>query len=178
MYNNTLYAQASHDGGMIWNTVWSWGSAYGNSSPWSLAQVDLSSADFEPPYWQIDTAELNRVLAYWRVGCYHADTNGPDGYAAGCASLGMLGSVAHSAVPVYSPGGLVTVTNSVQYSGSLLSLLWRPALPAGWALQSVSGDGNPELGNGDITWPSASLPPSPIRFGYVVRVASGDTGLK
>jgi hypothetical protein len=24
----------------------------------------LHSADFEPPYWQIDTTELNRVLAY------------------------------------------------------------------------------------------------------------------
>jgi hypothetical protein len=138
----------------------------------------LHSADFEPPYWQIDTAELNRVLAYWRAGCYHADTNGPDGYAPGCASIGMLASVAHSAASFYSPGSLVTITNSVQYSGSLLSLLWRPVLPAGWTLQSVSGDGNPELGNGDITWTSASLPPSPIQFSYVVRVATGDTGLK
>ena len=138
----------------------------------------LHSADFEPPYWQIDTTELNRVLAYWRAGCYHSDTNGPDGYAAGCASIGMLGNVAHSAPSFYSPGGLVTVTNSVQYSGSLLSLVWRPMLPAGWTLQSVSGDGSPELGSGDITWTSTNLPPSPIRFNYVVQVAPGDTGLK
>jgi hypothetical protein len=138
----------------------------------------LHSADYEPPYWQIDTTELNRVLAYWRAGCYQADTNGPDGYAAGCASIGMLGNVAHSAPSFYSPGGLVTVTNSVQYSGSLLSLVWRPALPAGWTLQSVSGDGSPELGIGDITWTSPSLPPSPIHFNYVVQVAPGDTGLK
>ena len=138
----------------------------------------LHSADFEPPYWQIDTTELNRVLAYWRAGCYHPDTNGPDGYASGCASVGLLGNVSNSAPSFYAPGGLVTVTNSAQYSGPLLSLIWRPALPAGWTLQSVSGDGNPELAYGDITWTSPSLPPSPIRFNYVVQAAPGDTGLK
>jgi len=136
------------------------------------------SADYQPPYWQIDTTELNRVLAYWRAGCYQPDTNGPDGYASGCASGGMLGAVIHATAPFYAPGGQVTVTNSVSYSGSLLSLLWRPLLPAGWTVQSVSGNGNPELANGEITWTSPSLPASPIQFAYVVQVAPGDSGLK
>ena len=43
MRNNTLYAQASHDGGMTWTTVWSWNSYYYTSAAWSLAQVDLSA---------------------------------------------------------------------------------------------------------------------------------------
>ena len=43
MPNNTLYAQASRDSGMTWNTVWNWNSYYNSSSPWSLAQVDLSA---------------------------------------------------------------------------------------------------------------------------------------
>ena len=61
MYNNTLYAQASHDGGMTWNTVWSWNSYYNNSSPWSLAQADLSAYQGYPEV-------AVRFLAYNNTG--------------------------------------------------------------------------------------------------------------
>ena len=138
----------------------------------------LHSADYEPPSWQIDGTELNRVLAYWRAGCYHTDTNAPDGFSAGCASIGMVGSIAQQAPSFYTPGGTVTVSNSLTYSGTVLSVLWRPALPAGWTLLSAAGDGDPELVNGEITWTGTNLPPSPIRFTYTAHVPSGDAGLK
>jgi hypothetical protein len=136
------------------------------------------SADYQGPFWQIDGTELNRVLAYWRAGCYHTDTNAPDGFSAGCGSAGTMGSIAQQAPSLYTPGSTVTVTNSLTYSGAVLSLLWRPTLPAGWTLLSVAGDGSPELVNGEITWTGSILPPSPVHFTYTAQVASGDAGQK
>ena len=47
----------------------------------------------------------------------------------------------HTAPASYEPGGTVTVTNTFTYSGTLLTLLWRPDLPQGWQVESVGGDG-------------------------------------
>jgi len=52
----------------------------------------------------------------------------------------------------------------------LLSLLWRPELPAGWTALTVSGDGNPELVAGEIVWVGARLPLSPVTMVYSVQV--------
>ena len=138
----------------------------------------LHSADFEPPYWQIDGTELSRALAYWRAGCYHPDTNGVDGYAAGCATAGSLALVTQQAPVVYLPGASVSITNTIEYAGSLLSLLWRPHLPSGWTLQSVVGPGNPEMANGEILWIEGSLPPSPITMVYTVLVPASEVAPK
>ena len=39
------------------------------------------SADYRAPYGAIDSAEMNRVLAYWRAGGYYSEPQGVDGYA-------------------------------------------------------------------------------------------------
>lgn len=83
----------------------------------------------------------------------------------------------HSAPDNYVPGGSVVVTNTFSYSDTLVSLLWRPHLPAGWTLQSITGDGNPELVSGEILW-TGTLPPSPIHMTYTVQVPSGENGPK
>jgi hypothetical protein len=41
--NNTLYAQASTDGGRNWSTLWSWSSYWWNAAGWNRTQVDLNS---------------------------------------------------------------------------------------------------------------------------------------
>ena len=136
----------------------------------------LHSADYAAPFWQLDGTEVNRVLSYWRAGCYHADTNGVDGYASGCATPGTLSRVAQAGPWAYLSGGTATITNTVEYAGSLLSLLWRPHLPAGWTLRSAAGSGNPELVNGEIVWTAGNLPPSPITLVYTVQIPAGTRG--
>lgn len=80
----------------------------------------------------------------------------------------------------YPAGALLGATNSFSYSGTLWSLLWRPQLPAGWTIVSVSGTGNPELQSGEIVW-TGTMPASPIQMAYTVQVpahASGGQNLR
>ena len=86
-------------------------------------------------------------------------------------------SILHESASDYSAGGGITVTNHFSYAGQLLSLLWRPRLPAGWALTNVSGDGNPEMNLGEIVW-TGSLPASSIRLVYTVAIPEGESGSK
>jgi hypothetical protein len=137
------------------------------------------SADYRTNRWVIDGTEANRVLAYMRANGYHVDPAGNDGYVAGPAggfraeSSGdklMIPVQATQAGPGgYDPEGGVEISNVFTYSSALLSLLWRPQLPKGWELLSVSGDGSPELQHGEILW-TGSLPPSPIRMAYTAHV--------
>jgi hypothetical protein len=75
----------------------------------------------------------------------------------------------------YTAGGVMGVTNTISYSGQLWSLLWRPHLPDGWTVASVSGTGSPELEAGDIVW-TGSLPASPLQMVYQVQVPAGARG--
>jgi hypothetical protein len=64
---------------------------------------------------------------------------------------------------------------------SLIALLWRPILPAGWSLHSVAGQASPEIDAGDGTivflGSSADLnTPNPLVFSYWVNVPAGVTG--
>ncbi|HRT30001.1 MAG TPA: YDG domain-containing protein, partial [Kiritimatiellia bacterium] len=64
---------------------------------------------------------------------------------------------------------------------SLIALLWRPILPAGWGLHSVAGQASPEIDAGDGTivflGSSADLnTPNPLVFSYWVSVPAGVTG--
>lgn len=115
------------------------------------------NADYREPFWKIDGTEVNRVLSYWRAMGYHMDSSGLDGYAPGhpdsitLMSLKTL-TVYQETSPIYIAGSTISVTNRIQYSGKLLSLLMRPILPDGWQIVSVSGNGNPELVSGEIVW--------------------------
>ena len=144
----------------------------------------LHSADYREPYRVIDATELSRVLAYWRAGGYRVNPVGADGYAPAAYSPASLQSVEGQflnsiggsepnilqTVPTqYAPGTTITVTNTLTYSDSLLSLFWRPTIPDGWDLISASGDGNPELVRDEIVWLGA-LPPSPIQMVYTLAV--------
>lgn len=138
----------------------------------------LHSADYQAPYWHMDGAELNRVMAYWRAGCYQLDTNAPDGYSTGCATPGSLGRVIQQVPAIYQPGRALTITNTIEYSGALLSLLWRPLVPADWTVTAVSGGGSPEFRNGEIVWTDLYLPPSPVELVYTVEIPSTAQGLQ
>jgi hypothetical protein len=143
-------------------------------------------ADYRTNDWQIDGTEVNRVLAYWRSGCYRADTNGPDGYAPGCslvlhsAAVASLNSpmVSQDTALTYVPGGTLYLTNTFYYEGPLQSLLWRPLLPEGWTIQSISGDGDPEMVAGEAVWTEATIPSSPIQTVATVQVPAGDHHLQ
>ncbi len=76
----------------------------------------------------------------------------------------------------YVAGGTLRLTNRFEYSRRLLSLLWRPILPAGWSITSVSGAGSPELHGDEIMWLGESMPASPIEIVCEVRVSAGASG--
>jgi hypothetical protein len=144
------------------------------------------SADFRSPFWIIDGTEINRVLAHWRAGAYHPNASGVDGYAPGplianendsnsspITDLGALW-VIQSSSDLYVPGSLVNVTNKVEYIGEPLALLLRPKLPIGWAIESVSGLGNPQWVAGEVVWTGA-IPPSPFELVCSIQVQAGDS---
>ena len=84
-------------------------------------------------------------------------------------------SFTHQSSTNYISGGVLSVTNTITFTNTLASLLWRPHLPTGWALLSVAGDGSPEMNFGDIIWTGA-LPSSPIQMRYTVQIPAGQTG--
>jgi len=140
----------------------------------------LNSADYRAPFWLIDGTEINRVLACWRAGCYQRDNTAPDGFAPGCGgSSGQAGGQAVQHLPLgYEAGTTLLVTNLLTYTGTNLSLLWRPVLPAGWTINTVLADGAPEVVNGELVWTAPSLPPSPVQVVLVLQVPLGDRGAK
>ena len=83
----------------------------------------------------------------------------------------------------YRAGSLLTINGSFNdRSGRTpLSLLWRPRLPAGWTLASVSGEGSPEISqDGSEILFTGSLGAMPIDFSYQISVpadAEGDQAL-
>ena len=163
--------------------------------PAQAIRTERYTADYESPFWQIDGSEVNRVLAYWRAGAYHPDLTGLDGYAPGPMVPTAVGptpmaaavptpmaavavsspnfSYTESAADLYTAGGTVQITNSVTYNGTLLSLLWRPALPGGWTLAAATAPGNPEVRAGEIVW-TGTLPGSPFQLVYTVQTVAGD----
>lgn len=80
----------------------------------------------------------------------------------------------------YSPGGTVTITNTITYPGDVSSLRWSVLLPAGWSFNSAANVGTPttEPTGGDIMvldWIWATPPPSPATFTYTLNVPSTAT---
>lgn len=76
----------------------------------------------------------------------------------------------HATLPAYNPNGTIVVTNTLVYEGTLLSLRWLPVLPQGWKIVSVSGDGNPEMQQGEILWTGEQLPSSPVVMTYQATI--------
>ncbi len=144
------------------------------------------SADYDETPWVISTEEANRVLAFWRSNAGYSvdpDQQTVDGYLIGSEGEGRIGptmfglemgdglDVSISAPAAYRPGEPLTMTVMIAYDDALHALAWRPALPTGWKVVSVAGDGNPSLGpDGGILWTGASLPPSPVTLHITVSV--------
>lgn len=96
---------------------------------------------------------------------------GPGGFSATHALQG----------PGYTPGGTVTVTSTINYTGELSSLSWSVLLPAGWTFESSVNAGNPSTspGIGDssvIDWLWASAPASGSTFTYVLKTPTNASG--
>jgi len=80
----------------------------------------------------------------------------------------------------YIPGGTVTVTAKISYSGGATGLSWQVLLPAGWTFASSFGDGGatkPIVGVGSLAeWTWSTPPASPVAFSYTLNVPAGATG--
>ncbi|OQX25834.1 MAG: hypothetical protein BWK80_13595 [Desulfobacteraceae bacterium IS3] len=81
----------------------------------------------------------------------------------------------------YTAGANLTVTNQIQYSGSLMALGLTVSLPEGWTYDSAGGDDKPAIAkqNGsalELAW--LTPPANPIDFTYTVKVPSATVGQK
>lgn len=95
-----------------------------------------------------------------------------------CLSSGRAQEIsATHAAPGYKTPGTSTITGVFQNQSatSLRALLWRPVLPSGWAIESVAGEGSPELRSGEIVFTAFNLT-NTITFTYTVSVPAGVTG--
>ncbi|NCA91612.1 MAG: hypothetical protein EOM92_22700, partial [Gammaproteobacteria bacterium] len=104
--------------------------------------------------------------------CTLTNITGPRQVTANLVDLSASLSVTQSA-PGYQGGGLLRVSVSLNDTSgtSPLSLLWRPHLPTGWTLASVSEEGAPELSqDGSQILFTGSLGGMPLDFSYLVTV--------
>ena len=170
------------------------GGGGGGGGGGDFTNVDYHSADYQSSYWQINTTEASRVLAYWRAGSYHLDAAGEDGYAPGPAppaasllaasdtssAVQNVSTSANHAAPAYQAGQNLTILNTLIPPGDapLLSLLWLPNPPEGWTIVSVTGDGTPELGpNRKESVFTGALTANPLKFSYTIAVPAGSSGI-
>jgi hypothetical protein len=94
-------------------------------------------------------------------------------------SAGAQTAAIHAGAGYRSPGtNAIACEFSRPTDRTLISLLWRPSLPAGWTLLSASGDGGPEVGAGGIVFLGSQLTNNPLRFSYDVSVPAGQTGAR
>ncbi len=127
----------------------------------------------------ISAAEAARVIGFWRGGgAYHVNASTVDGYGAGATGhLRPLGASMHGATLTqtgpdeYDAGGTVTVSCALTYTNRLLSLSWKPVLPAGWQIIDVSGEGKPEIDqSGGVLWIGSAEFPNPLVLSYTLKV--------
>jgi hypothetical protein len=106
------------------------------------------------------------------LNCTLTNITGPRSVTANFSALSGILDATHSA-PSYRAGSLLTVSGRLNdTSGATpLALLWHPHLPAGWTLQSVTGEGEPALSpDGTEILFTGSLAAMPIDFSYQVAV--------
>ena len=81
----------------------------------------------------------------------------------------------------YSSPGTITITNTFSYpvGQQCVGLIWGPAVPAGWTITNVRGNGGgPELGwDGYILFTAYTIP-KPVVMLYDVVIPAGETGPK
>jgi hypothetical protein len=91
-------------------------------------------------------------------------------------------SATHSLVGAgYTPGGALTVTNTINYTGELASLSWSVLLPAGWSFASAVNAGSPSTqpSVNDILvldWAWAVAPASGSSFTYTLNIPANAAG--
>lgn len=81
----------------------------------------------------------------------------------------------------YTPGGTVTVTNTITYAGELSSLGWSVLLPPGWTYESGVNAGTPSvspvLGDSSmLDWVWAAAPASGSTFTYTLKAPTAGSG--
>ncbi len=101
------------------------------------------------------------------------------GLLAGAASAGVTAAT-HGAAD-YRAGQNLTVTQSIEHSGSLTALGLQVFLPPGWSLVSTAGAGEPQVappaGRTDtLEFAWFTIPPSPVQFTYTLAVPAGESG--
>jgi len=83
----------------------------------------------------------------------------------------------------YSPGSTVTVTNTLNYTGTLDALYWRVELPAGWVYVSSVDTGSPSTfpsatdTDNFVEWIWSTPLPSGSSFTYTVMAAASTSGV-
>lgn len=79
----------------------------------------------------------------------------------------------------YNSPGNTTMTGRIAYTTGkkLLSLKWTSQLPTGWQLASVSGNGSPEIQQGEIVW-TGTLTDNPVLVTINLTVPTAQTGEK
>jgi hypothetical protein len=76
----------------------------------------------------------------------------------------------------YVPGAVLTLTNRIEYTGTLTSLGMMVNIPVGWFYVSVSSGGPmvrvTEAGELEMFW--KSVPESPVEFKYMLKIPEGE----
>ena len=86
-----------------------------------------------------------------------------------------------SATQSMAIGYVSAATNTLSYQinypagREMYSLFWQPSLPPGWTLVSVTGDGDPELLDGQIVFTGDTLP-NPLNITCGLAIPAGQTG--
>ena len=145
----------------------------------------VHAADWREPHWSLDAAEVARIIAYHAAGGYRPAPNTPDGYQPGPtretgdpssqATRSETVSFSYHGASLYQPGARVTILGRVEAPLPFTSLVWKPSLPNGWQLISVSGEGNPISIQNDILWAGSTLSET-VEFQAVLLAPSASTG--
>ena len=161
--------------------------------------VEATGGDSLTYQWRKDTTPIaNATAATFEIspsaladaGSYDVVvTNNAGDVTSASASLTVIDLVAsHEVVGSgYTPGGTVTITNTITYAAAISSIGWSVLPPDSvdnqhWSY--ASGGGNvaqvsPQSGDTDLfDWAWTTIPPSPVVFTYTLNVPANATGEK
>jgi hypothetical protein len=116
------------------------------------------------------------------VGSYSVVVSNSYGiFTSNSATLSVvLASGTHSAEGGYVAGDMITINNTISYTGTLAELRWQVLLPTAWSLAADGTSGAqvvPMIGATDLAeWTWTTVPMSPISFTYRLSVPSNATG--
>jgi uncharacterized delta-60 repeat protein len=163
----------------------------GQSAYFGVAAVGKPTPSYQ---WRKDGANLSGATGRFIIisspqisdtGSYDVIvTNSAGSATSASANLTVTSTASYSGTqavvgPGFTPGGTVSITNILTFSGTASSLGWSATLPAGWSFASSSGsDGNvkPTAGDtGTIGWAWSTIPTSPVTFTYTLNVPASET---